>query len=95
MNILKNFMTKIPQVTLVALSGVNYQTKENIEAIRKSCEGIEFGAIKYIQDAKIKDIASWNEAVIYDLPKYVQTSHALFIHGVAYSDRGQPAGRTP
>lgn len=74
-------MINIPQVTLVSLSGLGYQTKENIEALKKSCENIEWGAVKYIQDNKIKDIASWNEAVIYDLPKYVETSHCLFIHG--------------
>lgn len=74
-------MISLPDVTLIVLSGLGYQTTENIEAIKKSCEGIEFGAVKYIQDAKIKDIASWNEAVIYDLPKYINTSHALFIHG--------------
>ena len=74
-------MLSLPNVTLIVLSGLGYQTQENIEAIKKSCEGIKWGAVKYIQDGKIKDIASWNEAVIYDLPKYVETSHALFIHG--------------
>ena len=74
-------MIKLPDVTLIAISGLNYQTRENIEAIRSSCKGIEFGAVKYIQDAKIKNIDDWNRAVIYDLPKYVETSHALFIHG--------------
>ena len=74
-------MLKLPDVTLIIISGLNYQTKENIEAIKKSCEKIEWGAVKYIQDAKIKSIDDWNRAVIYDLPKYVETSHALFIHG--------------
>ena len=74
-------MLKVPDVTLIALSGLGYQTQENIEAIKKSCDKIEFGAVKYIQDGKIKGISSWNESVIYDLPKYVETSHALFIHG--------------
>jgi hypothetical protein len=74
-------MIKLPEVTLIALSGLNYQTKENIASIEKSCEGIEFGAVKYIQDGKIKSIDDWNRAVIYDLPKYVEKSHALFIHG--------------
>mgnify|MGYP001617866102 FL=1 len=74
-------MLQLPNVTLICLSGLDYQTKENVEALKKSCEKIEWGAVKYIQDGKIKDIASWNEAVIYDLPKYVETSHCLFIHG--------------
>ena len=74
-------MLKLPNVTLIAISGLSYQTKQNIEAIKKSCEKIEFGAVKYIQDGKIKNIDDWNRAVIYDLPKYVETFHALFIHG--------------
>lgn len=74
-------MIRLPEVTLIALSGLDYQTKENIEAIKKSSEKIEFGAVKYIQDDNIKSIEDWNRAVIYDLPKYVETSHCLFIHG--------------
>ena len=70
----------LPDVTLIALSGLDYQSKEHAEALRKSCEGIEFGAVKYIQDNKIKNIEDWNRVVIYDLPKYVETSHALFLH---------------
>ena len=73
-------MIRILNVTLIVLSGLGYQTQENVEAIKKSCKGIEFGAVKYIQDSKIKNIESWNEAVIYDLPKYVETSHCLFMH---------------
>lgn len=70
----------LPDVTLIAISGLGYQTQEHIDTFRKSCEGIEFGAVKYIQDAKIKNIEDWNRSVIYDLPKYVDTSHALFLH---------------
>ena len=73
-------MLELPDVTLIALSGLGYKTQEHTEAIKKSCEVIKFGAVKYIQDDKIKNIEDWNRAVIYDLPKYVETSHALFIH---------------
>lgn len=72
---------KVPEVTLIALSGLGYKNQEHIDAIRKSCELIEWGAVKYIQDDKIKNIDDWNKAVIYDLHKYVETSHVLFIHG--------------
>lgn len=75
---------KLPNVTLIALSGLNYQTKENLEALKKSCEGIEWGAVKYIQQGDIVDINSWNKAVIYDLWKYVDTDFAMFIHGDGY-----------
>lgn len=71
----------LPDVTLLSLSGLGYQTEQHVEAIKKSSQGIEFGAVKYIQDDKIKSIDDWNRAVIYDLPKYVETTHCLFIHG--------------
>lgn len=76
-------MIKLPQVTLIVISGLNYQTQENIQALKKASEKIEFGAIKYIQDDKIKSIDDWNFSVIYDLPKYVDTSHALLMHADA------------
>lgn len=75
---------KLPQVTLIALSGIGYQTKENIAALHKSCEGIEWGGIKYIQQGDIKDIDSWNKAVVYDLWRYVDTDFAMFVHGDGY-----------
>ncbi len=77
-------MIQLPSVSLVALSGIGYQDKENAEAIKKSCEGIEFGEVKYIQLGQIKDIDSWNYAVIYELPKYIDTDYCLFIHGDGY-----------
>lgn len=72
---------KLPNVSLVCLSGIGYEQQKNAEAIIRSCDGIEWGDVKYIQLDKIKDIVSWNEAVIFDLPKYVETSHVMFIHG--------------
>lgn len=77
-------MLKLPRVTLIALSGLDYQTKENLEALKKSQEGIEWGAVKYIQQGNITDINSWNKAVIYDLHKYVDTDFAMFVHGDGY-----------
>lgn len=77
-------MLELPNVTLIALSGIDYQTKENIQALKKSCEGIEWGAVKYIQQGDITSIDSWNKAVIYDLYKYIDTDFAMFIHGDGY-----------
>lgn len=77
-------MLKLDNITLIALSGLDYQTRENIEALKKSCEGIEWGAVKYIQQGDIVDINSWNKAVIYDLGKYVETEFAMFVHGDGY-----------
>lgn len=77
-------MISLPQVTLACMTGVGYKTEEHKEAIRKSCEGIQFGAIKLIELEKIKDINSWNEAIIYDLPKYINTEFAMLIHCDGY-----------
>lgn len=73
-------MIHLPTVTLIAITGLNYQTAEHLVALDKSCQSIRFGAVKYIQLSSIKDIDSWNKAVIYELPKYVDTTHTMLIH---------------
>lgn len=71
-------MLKIPQVTLLCLTGKDVQAHE--VAIEYSCRDIEFGGVKIIVDKTIKDINDWNRKVVYDLWKYVDTSHAILIH---------------
>lgn len=73
---------KIPQVTLIALT--NQRIAEHEFAIEESCEDIEFGAVKLIKDYKSNSIDEWNRKIIYDLPKYVDTTHALLIHADGY-----------
>jgi len=80
----KNTILKIPQITLVVMSGIGHKSAENIRALEHSSQNIEFGAVKYIQLGEIKDIDSWNRAIIYELPKYIDTSHALLIHHDGY-----------
>lgn len=75
---------KLPNITLIAMTGLDYKTAEHAEALRKSCEGIEFGAVKLIQLSEIVDIDSWNKAIIYELWKYVDTSHCLLVHDDGY-----------
>ncbi len=77
-------MLKLPDVTLVLLSGIGYRQKANVHALNYSCKEIEFGAVKYIQLGEIKDIDSWSRAAIYELPKYIETSHCLLIHENGY-----------
>lgn len=77
-------MIKLPQVTLAIMTGENYKVEEHCAAINKSCEKIEFGDVKWIVDKNIKDIDTWNHAVIYKLPRYIQTSHCMFIHNDGY-----------
>lgn len=70
----------LPQVTLIAMTGVGYKTNDHVKAIKESTKDIKFGAVRFIQLESITDIASWNQAIIKDLPKYIKTSHALLIH---------------
>lgn len=74
-------MISLPQITLILLTN-NFDGAK--EAIDKSCEGIEFGAVKIIVDLKCNSIDEWNRKIIFDLPKYVDTSHALLIHQDGY-----------
>lgn len=77
-------MIILPNVTLIVISGIGHKAEENTQALVLSQRGIEFGAVKYIQLGEIKNIDSWNKAVIYQLPKYIETSHALLVHGDGY-----------
>ena len=70
-------MITLKDITLILLTN-NFEGAK--EAVDKSCEQIEFGAIKIIVDLKCNSIDEWNRKIIYDLPKYVDTSHALLIH---------------
>lgn len=75
-------MLKLPDVTLIALTGKDFSSHDH--AIKKSCEGVEWGAVKIIYDYTIKNIDEWNRKIIYELHNYVQTSHAMLIHGDGY-----------
>lgn len=77
-------MITLPNVTLIAISGIGYKQDDNARALIASQSGIGFGAVKYIQLGEIKDIDSWNKAVIYELPKYVETDFALLVHSDGY-----------
>ncbi len=75
-------MISLPQVTLIALTNKNFD--EHKEAIDKSCEGIEFGAVKIIWDEKCNSIDEWNRKIIQELWKYVDTTHVLLVHADGY-----------
>lgn len=72
----------IPDVTLICLTNKDFESHK--KAIDKSCESIEWGAVKLIWDDTIKDINDWNRKVIQELWKYVDTSHVLLIHADGY-----------
>lgn len=75
---------KLNNVTLITLSGLGHKSDENVKALNISSSLVDFGAVKYIQLGKVTDISSWNKAVIFDLPKYVETDFALLVHGDGY-----------
>lgn len=75
-------MIRLPEVTLIALTGKDYQA--HVDAFEESTREIEFGAAKIIWREDIKSIDDWNRAIFYDLGDYVDTSHALLIHADGY-----------
>ena len=75
-------MIKLPQVTLICLTNKDFEGHK--KAIDKSCEGIEWGAVKLIWDEKCNSIDEWNRKVIYELPSYVTTDFAMLIHADGY-----------
>lgn len=75
-------MISLPNVTLIALTNKDFEGHKH--AIDLSREDIEFGAVKLIWDEKCTSIDEWNRKIIYELPKYVDTSHALLIHADGY-----------
>ncbi len=77
-------MLELPDVTLIGLTGLYYDVAGMEHAIHESCKGIEFGDVKVVCDRKINTVDSWNKAIIYDLWKYIDTSHAFLFHGDGY-----------
>jgi len=75
-------MLKLPNTTLICLTNKDFEGHKR--AIDKSCEGIEFGAVKLIWDEKCNSIDEWNRRIIYDLPNYIDTEFALLIHADGY-----------
>lgn len=77
-------MIKLPQITLVALTGLGYKVDEHLKALQESSREIEFGEIKLIQLGSIKTIDDWNKAIIYDLHNYISTDYCLLVHADGY-----------
>lgn len=75
-------MLKLPNVTLIAVTGKDFDAHD--VAIKKSCEGIEWGDVKIIYDYKLKNIDSWNHTIVYDLHKYIDTDFAFLVHADGY-----------
>jgi hypothetical protein len=75
-------MLQLPNVTLVVLTGKDFEGHER--AIKKSCEGVEWGGVKLVFDYKLDSIDKWNEAIIYELPHYIDTDFAMLIHADGY-----------
>lgn len=75
-------MLELPDVTLVLLTNRDFEGAK--KAVRISSEGIVWGDAKIIWDEKCNSIERWNEKMIFELPKYVFTSHAMIIHQDGY-----------
>lgn len=73
---------ELPEVTLICLTNRDFEGHK--KALDKSCEGVDFGAVKLIWDDKITGIDEWNRKIIYELTDYVQTEFAMLIHADGY-----------
>lgn len=69
-------------MTLIALTNRNFEGHK--KALDKSCEGIEWGAVKLIWDEEITGIDEWNRKIIYELGNYISTDFAMLIHADGY-----------
>lgn len=78
---------QLNKVTLIGLTNKNFEEHKN--AIDESCKDIDFGGVKLIWDEKITSIDQWNKAIIYDLPKYIDTDFCILIHADGYIKNAQ------
>ncbi len=75
-------MIKLPDVTLVMLTGKDLEKHQEI--LELSSKDIKFGAKKVLYAPSIKSIDDWNYSIIYDLPNFIETSHCILIHPDGY-----------
>lgn len=75
-------MLRIPQATLICLT--NKDIPDHEKALKASSVGIGWGARKIIVDYDCTSIDAWNYKIIYELPKYVETTHAFLFHADGY-----------
>lgn len=75
-------MLNLPQVTLILLTNRDFDGAK--KAIDLSSQGIEWGDSKIIWDEKCDSIVKWNKKMIFEMPRYVFTSHAMIIHQDGY-----------
>lgn len=84
-------MISLPDVTLVVVTSVKIE--QNVKALIKSMEGIEYGAIKFISNIKpdlpnsVEYIScdpltydGFSEYTFLKLWKHIDTSHCLLVH---------------
>ena len=81
-------------VTLIAVACI--RVEETIKALKYSMRDLDFGAVKLLTSADIQDdiveiikidnlnYEGYNKFVVYELDKYVNTSHALLIQDDGY-----------
>lgn len=71
-------MITLLNTSLVALGNEKYR-ESNLEAIKKSCTGIIFGAVKNIVDEKYNSLDEYSRGMLYDLTNYVDTPFAITV----------------
>ena len=89
-----NNMIELNNVTIVSVSCVRVDV--SLKAIKKSMEGIKFGASKLITNEDIPDndveiikipkldYEEYNKFIVYDLYKYIDTDYVLIVQDDGY-----------
>lgn len=90
-------MIRLPNVTLVCVATRDHMVA--VEALRKSCLGIEWGAVKLVSDIiplnipancshvhidRFDDIDDWNYYIVYKLHMVIDTEFCMLIHPDGY-----------
>lgn len=75
-------MLNLSNVTLIAVTNKDFEGHKL--ALDKSCQEINFGAVKLIWDEKITNIDEWSRKIVFELGSYVDTEYAMLIHADGY-----------
>jgi len=83
----------LENVTLVIMTSISFEP--SLKALEYSCRGIDWGKVKFVSDVKpdnlpgyvehsycpkMSNIDEWNKAIIYELPKHIDTEFCMLIH---------------
>jgi len=70
-------MLKLPNVTLICITSVNYEG--HYKALEYSCRDIQWGAVKLVTEYNLKTLDDYSKAMIFNLKNHVDTDYCITI----------------